>query len=84
MNRRLVAAITMNQMFAAWGYVRLLGLAHLLFWTPAWAWILSKRGSIAADSWYGRYVRVCLVIAGTSLIIDAVAVVRYLLGDTAA
>lgn len=75
------ASALMGFMYQEFGYVRLLGLAHLVFWTPAYIWILMRRKSIGYASWFGRYIHVYLVIAGISLIIDSVDVIRYLAGD---
>ena len=75
------AAVVMNWLYANFGYVRLLGLAHLLVWTPVYAWVLYQRKQIGAASLYGKYIHVYLLIAGVSLIIDAVDVIRYLIGD---
>lgn len=80
----IAAAIAMNWLHETYGYVRLLGLAHLIFWTPAFVWVMTKRAAIGASSWYGRYIHAYLLIAGTSLVIDAIDVIRYALGDTAA
>ena len=38
------AGISMGALYEQVGYVRLLGLAHLVFWGPAFAWILLARG----------------------------------------
>jgi hypothetical protein len=80
----VAAAIAMGWLHEAVGYVRLLGLAHLIFWTPAFVWVLTKRGNIGTTSWYGRYISAYLLIAGASLVIDIIDVIRYALGDTTA
>jgi hypothetical protein len=77
----LAAGAFMNWLYAQVGYVRLLGLAHLVFWGPVWAWILSRRRAIGTDTFFGKYVQLYLVIAGVSLLIDAIDVIRHLLGD---
>jgi hypothetical protein len=77
----VAAAAFMSWLYDQVGYVRLLGLAHLIFWGPVWVWILTRSRSIGTGTWFGRYVRAYLVVAGISLAIDAVDVVRYLLGD---
>jgi len=71
----------MSWLYGQVGYVRLLGLAHLLFWGPVWVWILSRRAAIGTSTRFGQYVHVYLVVAGASLAIDAIDVVRHLLGD---
>lgn len=76
----LVAGAFMGWLYQRVGYVRLLGLPHLLFWTPVYVWILRRRRDFAG-SLFGRYLPLYLVVAGISLVVDAVDVVRYLLGD---
>ncbi len=71
----------MNWLYEQVGYVRLLGLAHIIFWGPAWGWVLSKRAEIGTGSAYGKYVHAYLGIAGLSLVIDVIDVVRYLAGN---
>ena len=75
------AALFMDWLYAEVGYVRLLGLAHLLFWGPVWCWVLLRRSIIGHASAFGLYVHAYLVVAGASLAIDAIDVVRYLVGD---
>jgi hypothetical protein len=79
----LLAGLLMNWIYAQVGYVRLLGLAHLVAWTPAYVWVLTRRRAIGSDSWFGRWVHAYLAVAGISLAIDAIDVVRHLLGDGA-
>lgn len=75
------AGMFMEWLFQRYGYVRLLGLPHLVFWGPVWLWLLLRRRELApAGSWWGRYVLLYLVIAGISLAVDAVDVARYLAG----
>ena len=77
----ILAGIIMEWMYSVFGYVRLLGLAHIVAWGPAYAYVLIRRKQIGLQSLYGKYLHFYLVIAGTSLIIDAIDVLRYLLGD---
>ena len=77
----VAAAVFMGWLYDQVGYVRLLGLAHVVCWGPAYAWILSRRRAIGTVSWFGRYVHLYLVIAGISLVIDTIDVVRHLAGD---
>jgi hypothetical protein len=77
----IAAAIAMGALFDRYGYVRLLGLAHLLLWGPVWGWILSQRSQYDKRSLFGGYIHVYLLIAGISLVIDLIDVIRYLVGD---
>jgi len=75
------AGMLMDWMYARVGYVRLLGLAHLVCWGPVWVWLVMRRADIGTGTWFGRYVHLYLGIAGISLVIDAIDVIRHLLGD---
>ncbi len=77
----VLAAAIMEWIFANYGYVRLLGLGHLLAWTPVYIYLLLQRERHGMTSWFGKYIHFYLLIAGISLCIDAIDVVRYLLGD---
>lgn len=75
------AAVLMTWIFAEAGYVRLLGVAHLVFWTPVYIWVAKKRADIGFAGVYGKYIHLYLAVAGISLVIDLIDLVRYLLGD---
>jgi len=77
----VAAGALMTWLFGQVGYVRLLGLAHLVFWGPVYVWILRRRRQIGAGSLFGKYVLLYLVIAGLSLVVDTLDVVRYVIGD---
>jgi len=77
----VAAGAFMSWLFDQVGYMRLLGLAHLVFWGPAWIWVLTRYRSGSSGGIFRRYLQSYLVIAGISLVIDTVDVVRYLLGD---
>lgn len=78
----VAAGVAMGWLYEQVGYVRLLGLAHLVFWGPVFAWIfLARRKLHSSRSPFGVYLRVYLLIAGASLAIDAIDVVRHLAGD---
>lgn len=77
----LAAGVFMSWLYGKVGYVRLLGLPHLVFWLPVFVWLLRKflRGEFSAP--FKQYLVVYFAIAGLSLVIDAADVARYLLGD---
>ena len=75
----VAAAIFMTWLYDQFGYVRLLGLAHLVFWLPVYVWVLNKYRNSDYSGWFQRYVSLYLVIAGISLVVDAIDVVRYFL-----
>jgi len=75
-------AIFMEYLYSQYGYVRLLGLAHIVFWTPVYAWIWFKRRQLhpASESLFGKYLAFYLLIVGISLAIDVIDVIRYFAG----
>lgn len=78
----LAAGLAMGRLYEEIGYVRLLGIAHLVFWTPVYAWVLfARRERHPLRTPFGAYLHFYLVIAGISLAIDAIDVARYMMGD---
>ncbi|PWE29292.1 hypothetical protein DDZ14_17825 [Maritimibacter sp. 55A14] len=82
----LVGAVTaalMVGLFNQVGFVRLLGLPHILVWTPLLVWLIAKlrRGELT-----GGPRTMIIVVAATiavSLVFDYIDVIRYILGDRA-
>ena len=77
----VAAAALMGWLYGQVGYVRLLGLAHLVCWTPVYWWFVRRRGVVGTGSLFGKWINAYLAIVGISLVIDLVDVMRYLLGD---
>ena len=78
----LLAGELMEYMYQQLGYVRLLGLAHIVCWGPVYAWIFIRREELVKAAYFGKFVMFYLVMAGISLTIDVIDVARYLLGET--
>lgn len=75
------AATFMEYLYGQYGYVRLLGLAHIVFWTPVYVWILTRRREMApAGSLFAKYLAAYLVINGISLVVDVADVTRHVAG----
>ena len=77
----IASGVMMTWLYSVVGYVRLLGLAHLVFWLPVYIWLLIKFSKGAFTGAFKVYLLVYFAIAGLSLIVDAVDLVRYLIGD---
>ena len=78
----LLAGEFMEYLYQQYGYVRLLGLAHIVFWTPVYAWIFTHRKDYETTPYFAKFVVFYLVMAGISLTIDMIDVARYALGET--
>ena len=74
----------MGFLYDTFGYTRILGLSHIVLWTPLLVYLWRRRSEIDASSWGGRYLWVLFITNFVSLIFDYVDLVRYFLGDQAA
>ena len=85
MEGQLALACMMAAFMIMWGiyikkgFVRLLGVGHLIAWTPQVAWYLQVVGD--KTGWFQYWLISAIVINGLCLAIDFVDVVRYSLGD---
>lgn len=74
-------AVFMNWLFAEYGYQRILGLAHVVFWTPLLAYLWLRRRQWALQSLGGKWIAVLFATNLVSLVIDYIDVARYLAGE---
>jgi hypothetical protein len=74
------AAAFMNWLHAQVGFVRLLGLPHLVFWLPVYCWLVFRYRAGTQVAPFRYYLLCYFVIDGISLLLDATDVARYLLG----
>lgn len=71
--------VFMGLLHLFFGYVRLLGLSHVLFWTPLVIYLWRRRGEYEEGSFYKKWVYFIMIINSLSLILDYIDVVRYFL-----
>jgi hypothetical protein len=62
------------------GFVRLLGLGHLIAWPPLMIWYAQVVAQGNVEGAFRYWLMVVLVVNGISLVIDFADVVRYSLG----
>ena len=77
----VLAALGVKFIFTQMGYVRLMGLGHIPFWTPLaiYLWFQQARADMPTPPrWIIRFALLTIVI---SLAFDYVDVIRYLLGE---
>lgn len=74
---------SMMWLFQQVGYVRLLGIVHVIFWTPLaiYLWLRLKNGRLSFP--FRHVMGVLFLTTIVSLAFDYTDVVRYWLGDTA-
>jgi len=75
--------IFMGALLSRFGYTRILGLAHVVFWTPLLAYLWKTRKAYPERIWTGRWVKAAIAIIFISLLFDYSDIARYLLGDRA-
>ena len=78
-----LAAVIINLMYDAMGYVKLLGLAHIIFWTPLIFYLFRNVRREDMPIWPRRILIVILATILISLAFDYVDVLRWLLGERA-
>jgi len=75
--------VFMGGLFHKYGYTRILGLSHVIFWTPLLAYLWKSRNKNPERKITGIFVKCAIAIIFISLLFDYTDVVRYLLGDRA-
>jgi hypothetical protein len=70
--------------YALFGYTRLMGLGHILFWGPTLIYIVTVRGwKTYHKTLFSRWLILAAIILGTSLAFDVVDLLRWVLGERA-
>ncbi len=78
----LVSMALMTGLTGLSGFSRLVGLGHIV-WVPLLFFLWTRLGEIPAADAFGLWVRAVIVLDATSLVIDAVDVIRYAAGERA-
>ena len=76
----LASLVAMNRLFDEFGYTRILGLAHVLFWSPLVVYLFRRRASFGEGA-FGGWARWLAITNAASLAIDYVNLARWALGD---
>ena len=77
----VLSALTIGWMYDQMGYVRLLGLPHLLFFTPVLIYLIAVMRRPDTPAWPKRIMAVVALTMAVSLAFDVVDVLRWMLGD---
>lgn len=78
----VVAAVGVGWLFDQLGYVKLLGLPHIVLWTPLVIYLIWQLRRADMPKWPRWIMAVVVITILTSLAFDYADVVRYLLGET--
>lgn len=75
----IVMIITLYNVF---GYTRILGLSHIIAWTPLLIYLIKNRKPFDQENWAGRYLYWFMAVITVSLLFDYYDLARYVLGIT--
>jgi len=76
----LLVVATMHQLYRHFGYTRILGLAHLVWWTPLVVYLFRRRASFGVGG-FGGWARLVVLTNAAAVVLAAVDVTRFLLGE---
>lgn len=68
-------------LFAQLGYVKIIGLPHLIFWTPLCFYLYRQIKRVDMPIWPKRIMMVVLATIVVALVFDYADVIRWLLGE---
>lgn len=78
----VAGGIAMLSLYSQMGYVRLLGLGHVLFWTPVLIYLLRRRDKWRMkETWSGKWIALAAAVMTVSLVFDYTDVARWVLGE---
>ncbi|MEL6860569.1 MAG: hypothetical protein AAGL11_01930 [Pseudomonadota bacterium] len=78
----LLGMIMVILVYMQFGYTRILGVGHILFWTPTLFYMLSLQGtSGVTKTWFGRWLWLAIPVMAVSLGFDYFDFGRYLMGE---
>ncbi len=78
----IVGAVIQMAIFRAKGFVRLLGMGHIL-WVPMLPWLWTRLDQIALEGPFAYWLLSVMVLNSLSLIVDVTDVLRYIRGERA-
>ena len=78
----VAGAATMLFIYSQTGYTRLLGLGHVLFWTPVLIYLLRRRAQWRVkETLSGKWIVLAVTVLTISLAFDYTDVIRWVLGE---
>ena len=77
----MVAAGIQMAIFRSLGFVRLLGIGHIIAWVPLLIWLWGPVTTHGTSSAFGQWLLALFSLNAISLLIDLVDVGRYMSGE---
>ena len=79
----VLAGTAVGWLYDTLGYVKLLGLPHIVIWGPLVVYLLGQVRRADMPSWPRRIIWVVIAFISVSLVFDGVDVLRYVMGNRA-
>jgi hypothetical protein len=77
----IIAGLGVSWIFDTYGYVKILGLPHIILWTPQAVYLYRQIKRQDMPVWPKRITIVVLAMFMVSLVFDYIDVARYILGE---
>jgi hypothetical protein len=78
----LAGAGTLMALYSQIGYSRLLGLAHVIFWTPVLVYLVRRHAQWrVSQTLSGKWIVLSVMVLTVSLAFDYTDVIRWILGE---
>jgi hypothetical protein len=77
----IIAGLGVSWIFDKYGYVKILGLPHIILWTPQAVYLYRQIKRQDMPVWPKRITIVVLAMFMVSLVFDYIDVARYILGE---
>jgi hypothetical protein len=78
----LAGAGTLMGLYSQIGYSRLLGLAHVIFWTPVLIYLIRRHAQWrVGETLSGKWIVLAVMVLTVSLAFDYTDVIRWILGE---
>lgn len=76
------AMLVMTLVYAKFGFVRLLGLGHIIFWVPFIFFCIKQLNSWSSlDATFRTWILIVMIVNILSLILDFIDVYKFLTGE---
>lgn len=79
----VIAGFGVQMMYDSMGYVKLLGLPHLIIWVPVVVFLMAQQTRGDMPNWPRRIIWFVIAVLCVSLVFDFVDTVRWVLGERA-
>ena len=79
----IVVVVSMGWLYDQMGYVRLLGIVHVILWTPLLVYLVGRARNSEITLFFRLVIWLFVASLAVSLAFDYVDVARYLLGERA-